>query len=488
MQAKIMGLKPDFLRSSDRAFLKNGPNAASAQSSSKFTFYAAVPSAPLNFSRHAHTTSCDTSPCHFHSSNCPNDDNDGAGIRLKKKRKRTDNDAASAGPIRKKRRLRLTLITSRLSQPFAVPATHIAGRGPSRIAAWAKQQKKAPWGRALLRKAATLNRATRRSVEQRVGQSPNIIPAELDMLLRRKGVEMARLARLRGSLATVNSTRPVDFPLPYTHQQQQQQHASSFGGTVTPVAAAATMTTRAAAKRVVESPNFRYNYYAPSPPSPLRRSSHDNEFAGEENDRDEADRSEDRAEHLHGKLEVEEEKKVEKEENESAYFDSLIFGIAATAVLAADSPALSNTSVFVSDYDRLDDLAGGGGGGSNGDGFPSSPVLSLSSPTHSASSSSANTAATASTALTDDDDAAVTCPPTADYSPGSPYSMLFFDQLAETIPAEGDDAVAPPAVLQPPLLPLEQPPPSLLKRPPRPKGWNPNFASASPYSQSDSEF
>ncbi|KAL1646073.1 hypothetical protein SLS58_003493 [Diplodia intermedia] len=402
-----MGLNQDFSHPGDCPFARNKSNAASDHSSSTFTFYAAAPSAPLNFSHHAHATRNDTSFCPLLSSTDAHDDNDGAGIRLKKKRKRTDNDAGTAGPIRKKRRLRLTLITSRLSQPFAVPTTHIADRGRSRIAAWAKQQKKAPWGRALLRKAATLNRATRRSVEQRAGQSPNMIPAELEMLLRRKGVEMARLAWLRGSLATSN---------------------------------------------------------------------YDSEGTGEGVERDGLRWSEDDAEQLKGK--VEKEKKEEKgegeeEENESAYFDSLIFGIAASAVVAADSPALSNTSVFVSDYDRLDDLAGD----SNTDGFASSV---LSSPAR-ASSPSATTVATALTALTDEDDAATG--PTADrYSSGSPSSMLFFDQLLETIPSDGEDAIVPP-----PLLPLEQTQPSVSKRPPRPKGWNPNFASAPPPPPSSSK-
>ncbi|KAL1615892.1 hypothetical protein SLS54_008726 [Diplodia seriata] len=470
MQAQTMGLNQNFSHLGDCAFARNKSNAASDHSSSTFTFYAAAPSAPLNFSHHAHATRNDTSICPLLSSTDAHDDNDGAGIRLKKKRKRTDNDAGTAGPIRKKRRLRLTLITSRLSQPFAVPTTHIADRGRSRIAAWAKQQKKAPWGRALLRKAATLNRATRRSVEQRAGQSPNMIPAELEMLLRRKGVEMARLAWLRGSLATVNSTRPVDFPLQYAHQQQP---TSSLGGTAAHTSTT-TSTAMATANRVVESPNFRYNCYAPSPPSPLRQSNYDSEGTGEEVEQDGVRWSEDDAEQPKGK--VEEEKKEEKgqregEENESAYFDSLIFGIAATAVVAADSPALSNTSVFVSDYDRLDDLAG------------DSSVLS--SPAR-ASSPSATTVATALTALTDEDDAATGL--TADrYSSGSPSSMLFFDQLLETIPSDGEDAIVPPPVLQPPLLPLEQTQPSVSKRPPRPKGWNPNFASAPPPPPSSSE-
>lgn len=60
---------------------------------------------------------------------------------------------------KKKRRLRLHLITSRLSRPFSSPATNIADRGGSRVAARTKG-----WvpERATLRKAAVLNRMRQR--------------------------------------------------------------------------------------------------------------------------------------------------------------------------------------------------------------------------------------------------------------------------------------------------------------------------------------
>ncbi|KAF1957792.1 hypothetical protein CC80DRAFT_382863, partial [Byssothecium circinans] len=62
---------------------------------------------------------------------------------------------------KKKRRLRLFLITSRLSPQFSHPATNIVDRGSSKIAVWAKQK---ALGRNLLCKAAILNRIRRRSV------------------------------------------------------------------------------------------------------------------------------------------------------------------------------------------------------------------------------------------------------------------------------------------------------------------------------------
>lgn len=56
---------------------------------------------------------------------------------------------------KKKRRLRLDLITSRLSRPYATPSTHIVSRGASKIAIWARQK---AFGRTSLRKAAIMNR------------------------------------------------------------------------------------------------------------------------------------------------------------------------------------------------------------------------------------------------------------------------------------------------------------------------------------------
>jgi hypothetical protein len=57
-------------------------------------------------------------------------------------------------PSAKKRRLRLLLITSRLSRPFSKPATYIADHGRSRIAVWAKARQLRSRS---LRKAAILN-------------------------------------------------------------------------------------------------------------------------------------------------------------------------------------------------------------------------------------------------------------------------------------------------------------------------------------------
>ena len=56
---------------------------------------------------------------------------------------------------RKRRRLRLGLVTSMLSRPFALPATHVPARKASRNGPWSRQRIA---GRDLLRKAAIFNK------------------------------------------------------------------------------------------------------------------------------------------------------------------------------------------------------------------------------------------------------------------------------------------------------------------------------------------
>jgi len=78
---------------------------------------------------------------------------------------------------KKKRRLRLNLITSRLSQPFSAPATNIVDRGISKIAIWAKGRR---LDKDVLRKAAIMNR-----LRLRLGPSRGMPESgEPDILLR----------------------------------------------------------------------------------------------------------------------------------------------------------------------------------------------------------------------------------------------------------------------------------------------------------------
>ncbi|KAI4105036.1 MAG: hypothetical protein L6R37_002924 [Teloschistes peruensis] len=74
---------------------------------------------------------------------------------LKRLRPQTDVDGEnSVDTQRKKRRLRVDLVTSRLSQPYATPTTHISSRKVLRRGPWAKPRYRV---RSPLRRAAILN-------------------------------------------------------------------------------------------------------------------------------------------------------------------------------------------------------------------------------------------------------------------------------------------------------------------------------------------
>ena len=78
-----------------------------------------------------------------------------AAPRKHLKRSRTQEDVDDQEHVqRKKRRLRLDLVTSRLSKPYATPTTHIVGSTHPRVGVWARQKFS---GGKLLRKAAILN-------------------------------------------------------------------------------------------------------------------------------------------------------------------------------------------------------------------------------------------------------------------------------------------------------------------------------------------
>ncbi|CAF9907975.1 hypothetical protein IMSHALPRED_006548 [Imshaugia aleurites] len=77
---------------------------------------------------------------------------------LKRPRPLEEIDRFRESVSRKKRRLRHDLVTSRLSRPYATPATHI-GRGAWRLGVWARQRLS---GGLLLRKGAILNSIAKR--------------------------------------------------------------------------------------------------------------------------------------------------------------------------------------------------------------------------------------------------------------------------------------------------------------------------------------
>lgn len=77
------------------------------------------------------------------------------------KRRRALSDVDGEGNEgRKKRRLRLHLITSRLSRPFSQPASNIVNRGINKIPVWGAKNR--ALSKNLLRKAAIMNRVRRR--------------------------------------------------------------------------------------------------------------------------------------------------------------------------------------------------------------------------------------------------------------------------------------------------------------------------------------
>ena len=83
---------------------------------------------------------------------------------LKRPRALSDIDGEHSCGCKKKRRLRLILVTSRLSRPFSAPATNIADKGSCKVAVLAKQH---PLARNVLRKVALLN-SVRKAVAQAI--------------------------------------------------------------------------------------------------------------------------------------------------------------------------------------------------------------------------------------------------------------------------------------------------------------------------------
>ncbi|KAF2273155.1 uncharacterized protein EI97DRAFT_384294, partial [Westerdykella ornata] len=110
----------------------------------------------------------------------------------------TDIDGEHSCLYKKKRRLRLFLITSRLSPEFSHPATNIVDRGSSKIAIWARQK---ALGRNLLRKAAILNRIRRRRLAERITEVGLNVGTRLPEKQEEdhRQLELAKLAFVYGS-------------------------------------------------------------------------------------------------------------------------------------------------------------------------------------------------------------------------------------------------------------------------------------------------
>ncbi|EDU48388.1 predicted protein [Pyrenophora tritici-repentis Pt-1C-BFP] len=122
----------------------------------------------------------------------------------KRSRAIADIDGEHSCTQKKKRRLRLVLITSRLSPQFSHPATNIVDRGSSKIAVWAKQK---ALGRNLLRKAAILNGIRRRNMSSKGGNGGRRGRILVGNEKEQAQFELARLEFDHGSIDTY--TRPV---------------------------------------------------------------------------------------------------------------------------------------------------------------------------------------------------------------------------------------------------------------------------------------
>jgi len=126
----------------------------------------------------------------------------------KRSRAVADIDGDNSCIQKKKRRLRLFLITSRLSPQFSHPATNIVDRGSSKIAVWAKQKS---LGRNLLRKAAILNGIRRRALLTREEVGYHAFRSNE----KRRDQDEMELAKLEFNHGAVDTyTRPVTSRTP----------------------------------------------------------------------------------------------------------------------------------------------------------------------------------------------------------------------------------------------------------------------------------
>ncbi len=135
---------------------------------------------------------------------------------LKRSRPRTDVDGeGSENMQRKKRRLRLHLITSRLSRPYATPPTHINSRRAVRVGVWARQR---VLGQDLLRKAAILNsiRIKKVAAKEAQQQRPEVanISTLYDHLNKLKFSSLADCGRTHRSIRLLEFSAQQFIPPP----------------------------------------------------------------------------------------------------------------------------------------------------------------------------------------------------------------------------------------------------------------------------------
>ena len=119
--------------------------------------------------------------------------------------------------ITKKRRLRLTFVTSRLSAPFASPPRNNVDRGSSKIAIWAKQRAIPPHQ---FRKMAILNRIKRETMALREAQQRQI------EIQRQQNLYVPSPSKRCGVPLTINSERMMAAPPRRTSKRLQSKKTS----------------------------------------------------------------------------------------------------------------------------------------------------------------------------------------------------------------------------------------------------------------------
>ncbi|KAL8938462.1 MAG: hypothetical protein Q9216_003890 [Gyalolechia sp. 2 TL-2023] len=129
------------------------------------------------------------------------------------KRHRSETDVDGEGSIdlqKKKRRLRLDLVTSRLSQPYATPTTHIISRKSRRPGAWTSPR--IP-GRSPLRRAAILN-----AIRLKRMPAKQFGPKEVDLLT---GLEYQKESDRTELDLVTHGIRTPQGSMPSEHPPQQ---------------------------------------------------------------------------------------------------------------------------------------------------------------------------------------------------------------------------------------------------------------------------
>jgi hypothetical protein len=316
----------------------------------------------------------------------------------KRSRAVADIDGEHSCLQKKKRRLRLFLITSRLSPQFSHPATNIVDRGSSKIAVWAKQKS---LGRNLLRKAAILNHIRRGSVAPRgarIGFSPNTdaesrrssttsTSSHVWMEQEREQEELA-LAKLEFDHGSVDTyTRPVSSRTPSVPPAVAIRSGGRFVISGSPSGSPSSSrssspspppSARALDKQnsTYRSPNEDYAYplpraqiprreYLPLPPSPLGISNYD-ALDVDEDILDPYSRFDDEDEDLSTNVFYEDEESDSVPFSPSAVTStssstlqtgaSQVLNIP-VSVVRTESETLSHNEPVFGDYDQVDDGA-----------------------------------------------------------------------------------------------------------------------------------